>query len=162
MIAPARRSLLQVAAAAALVIVAADLGIGRLVPVAPPLAEVDDGVAEYRAGDPDTLVLGSSHARSFLTVRDLVAERTAGRHRMAVVPVEWGTFRSYQWVYEHRLRPLLDERRRLSRALVITTYFDLCSWDHVASRTNLPARAWELADYLGDVVDHGATPFNRN
>lgn len=146
-----------------------DVGARHVSPMPPRIMEVDDGVREYASGDPDTLVLGSSHARSFGPMRDMVLARSRGRHRVALVPVEWGTFTSYRWVFEHRVRPLLDERaaggapkrRRLSRAILVTTFYDLCKRPGL-SEANLPARAWTFEHFMWDVASRGIDDFNGN
>jgi hypothetical protein len=150
-------------------VAAVDAGAQRVAPVPPQIMEVDDGVRAYASGDPDTLVLGSSHTRSFAPMRDMVLARTHGANRMALVPVEWGTFASYRWVFEHRVRPLLEERtgggavrrRRLSRAILVTTFYDLCKRPGL-SETNLPARAWTFEHFASDVAARGLDDFNGN
>jgi len=136
-----------------LTLVALDLGLQRMSHLPPPLLEVGDGVQALAAGDPDVLAIGSSHTRSFVPLRD----RIASTQQMVLVPVEAGSFGSYEWVYEHRLRPLL--RGRLKRVVFVTTFYDLC---HKIDRANLPGRAWTLADFLGDVAVRGLDDFNRN
>ena len=157
------------AASALLVLVAADAALQRLVPAPPKLMEVEEGVAAYEAGDPDTLVLGSSHTRSFLAVRDRL--QAEGGARLAPIPVEWGTFTSYQWVWEHRVRSLVDARDasgakvrgRLTRAVLVTTFYDLCTLPaSVGGPANLPARGWTTSDFVADVATHGLTSYNRN
>ncbi len=154
-------------ALAALVVV--EIALQRVSPIPPRILEVDDGVEAYAAGDPDTLVLGSSHTRSFAPLRDLVADRTHGANRMTLVPVEWGTFSSYKWVLDHRIRPLIEahdasgvlRRPRLSRALIISTFYDLCETPG-HHENNLPARAWTFSDFVHDVASHGLNDFNGN
>ncbi len=162
------RSLVLVIVGAAATVVAADRALRRAAPMRPRIMEVDDGVAEYRARDPYTLILGSSHSRSFLPVRRILAEERHDLRPIAVVPVEWGTMSSYDWVLQHRLRPLVEERARdgglrrpsLRRALLVTTFYDLCS-SRVTGAANLPARAWEAHDFVADLGD-GLTDYNRN
>ncbi len=159
-----------VIAGALVALACVEAAVQRVSPVPPPIMEVDDGVREYAASDPDTLVLGSSHTRSFAPMRDMVAERTHGAHRMALVPVEWGTFGSYQWVLDHRIRPLIEERDpatgalkrgRLRRAILVTTFYDLCRKPGL-SEANLPARAWTFGHFADDVAAHGLNDFNGN
>jgi hypothetical protein len=155
---------------AAATVVAADLALARISPVPLHIREVDDGIRDYERSDPDTLVLGSSHARSFLPLADMLDHRSGGQQHMLVVPVEWGTFSSYNWVLQNRLRPLIEERdgegrlvrRRLSRAVLVTNFYDMCPKERTGSGTNLPARAWSFRHFLDDVRDHGLTDLNRN
>lgn len=131
--------------------------------------QLDDGVTEYRNGDPDIVVLGSSHARTFLAVADLVKARTGGRIVTQIVPVEWGTFGAFNWVLQHRLRPLIEEqdragrrrRTRLRRVILVTTYYDLCSAERTGGETGLPMWAWHLSDFLEDFRQHNLTDHNR-
>jgi hypothetical protein len=74
-----------------------------------------------------------------------------------------GGFSSYRWVLEHRIAPLLDERRPSLRHLfLVTTFYDACSTAVTHGDLNVPARAWTFADYLDDVRAHGLSDFNRN
>ncbi len=159
---------LVILSTAALTLAAADLVAGRL---APPrrLAEVEDAVAALRRTAPTTLVIGSSHARTFLVVGDSLRARSGGREELLAVPVEWGKLSSYRWVLERRLLPLLDadagdgaapRGRRWRRAVIVTEWWDSCPLD--APPRNLPARAWTWADYLADVRTHGFTAYNDN
>lgn len=146
---------------AVLTVVVCDLGLQQLVPLPPPLLEVEDGIADWERLDADVLVVGSSHVRSFVAVRDAVKAR-GGQREMALVTVEWGTMGSYEWVLDHRLLSELSTRRRLRDVIIVSTFFDLCGTGAVSSRTNLPARAWRLPDFLGSVLREGVTTFNRN
>src|SRR5688572_27389060 len=102
------RELALVLAAAAATVVGADLALRRV--TAPKyVREVQEALAEYRHEDPTALVLGSSHARTFATLDGLARERTGGRARVLAVPLEWGKFRSYEWVLNERLMPFIDE-----------------------------------------------------
>src|SRR5262245_22436764 len=115
-------SVAQLILGAAVVVLAADALLQRFAPIPPPIIEVDDGIRAYEASDPDVFVLGSSHTRSFGPLRDTLA---ASGVAMTLVPVEWGTFHSYEWVLDHRVKPLIEERDaagalrrgRLSRAV---------------------------------------------
>jgi hypothetical protein len=148
---------------------ASEIALARIAPLRPPMREVADGVADLEASNPDVLVLGSSHARSFEAVAALVAQRSGGTRRMVVVPEEGGTFTAFRWVLEHRLRRLIEERDaagrllrdRLGECVLVTTYWDSihAPW---ALTTNLPSRAWTFGDYLADVAGHGLTDSNRN
>jgi hypothetical protein len=155
------KELLLVLAGVVAALFVVEAGVQRVAPIPPPILEVDDGVADYAAGDPDTLVLGSSHTRSFAPMRDLVAAQTHGANRMALVPVEWGTFGSYRWVLDHRIKPLAETRHRLSRAILVSTFYDLCMRAGT-SESNLPARAWTARDFFSDVGARGLDDFNGN
>lgn len=88
---------------------------------------------------------------------------------MAIVPEEGGTFYAFNWVLQHRLRPLIEERDgsghlvrdRISQLLLVTTYWDTCPVPQTLA-ANLPSRAWVLSDYLADVAAHGMNDTNRN
>jgi hypothetical protein len=166
--ATSRRSVAVVATCALITIVAADVGLARLSPVPRKIMEVDDGVHMLRDNDPDTLILGSSHTRSFIPMRDLVREQTGGDNEVVLIPVEWGLFTSYKWVLDNRVAPLIDEtkdgkkvRRSIKRALLITTFYDMCDVQHIGN-VNLPARAWESKHFAADLSARGLTQFNRN
>lgn len=158
----------MVAVTAALTVVGVDLFVRALVPFPPPLREVEDALAEYRAGDPTVLLLGSSHARTFTTLGELLRERTGGKERVQDVPLEFGKLSSYEWLLEHRLRPLIEERDAagalvrpsLRRFVLVTEWWDSCPTEGPAS--NLPARAWDFADFVRDVADKGLTGYNGN
>jgi hypothetical protein len=154
---------------ASLAITTAELFLRWVAPLRPPIREVADGVTDLEASNPDILVLGSSHARSFEAVADLLGRRSSGGRRMVIVPEEGGTFYAFNWVLQHRLRPLIEERDasgrlvrdRLSQLLLITTYWDTCPVPQTLA-ANLPSRAWVLGDYVADVAAHGMTDTNRN
>ena len=165
------RSLVLVGVVATGTVVAADRLAARAVP---PVhrKEVQDAIADLRARDPEVLVLGSSHARTFLAVGDEIARRTAGRRALVAVPVEAGKLATYQWVLEHRLTPLLDERdaegrrvrTRLRQFVLLTEWWDSCpvSGGIGGMGTNLPSRAWTWREFAVDVARHGVTDYNRN
>ncbi len=161
-------SVAVVAVCALVTVVAADFALARLSPVPTAIMEVDDGIRMLRDHDPDTLILGSSHTRSFLPMRDLIRERTSGDNEVVLVPVEWGLFTSYKWVLDNRVAPLVDEVRNgqkvrpsIKRALIITTFYDACDVQHIGN-VNLPARAWEAQHFGDDLAHKGLTEFNRN
>jgi hypothetical protein len=130
----------------------------------PTLREADDAVAELAREAPDTLILGSSHARAFEGVRAALAAETRGAHRVLIVPLELGRLSSYRWLLEHRLAPLLDAHRAagrpLRRMILVTHWWDECFADGEPA-ANLPARAWTLADFGQDAAAHGLTAHNR-
>jgi hypothetical protein len=138
--------------------------------VAPPvhLREIDDSIAEYQASDPTVLVLGSSHARTFLVTAKVLAERTGGAARMLAIPLEFGKFSSYAWTLRHRLAPLIEQRDAsgglvrpgLSRFVLVTEWWDSSSPGGPA--LNLPARAWDWPDFFADLARNGLTPYNEN
>lgn len=154
---------------AALVVAAAEVSIQRFAPIPPRILEVDDGVEMLEREDPEILVLGSSHTRSFVPVREALAKEGV---RMTLVPVEWGTFHSYEWVLSQRLARIVDERDAsgkllrpsLSRFLLITTFFDLCTAEvgKHGDSPNLPARAWAARHFFADAAADGVDDFNRN
>lgn len=158
---------LGIVAAALATIVAVDLMVWR---VAPPrhLREVEDAIQDLRVMEPTTLVIGSSHARTFAVLADSLRARTGGREELLAVPVEWGKLSSYRWVLEERVLPLLDARgpngnprdARLRRAIIVTEWFDSCA-DTEPAR-NLPARSWTWAHYLTDLRANGFTDYNGN
>lgn len=79
-------------------------------------------------------MLGSSHARSFETMAEILFRKTSGRERMLAVPLEWGKLTSYDWVLRHRLAPRMDEtdasgrkvRPGLRHFLLVTEWWDTC------------------------------------
>ena len=155
--------------AAAITSIAADRLIGWLAPPDARLLQTEEGIAQVEAGDPSTIVLGSSHARSFQAVRDLAVEQGAARDDIAIVPDEGGQFIPYHWVLFERLKPLLDERNadgalqrpNLRHFVLVTTHYDLCElW--VGAPGALPAHAWRWSDFWHDVGRNGITDFNRN
>jgi hypothetical protein len=153
----------------ALVVVAGtDLALQRIEPLPPVLPEVDDGIADLERMNPDLLILGSSHTRSFIPLAETLDKN--GDHQTTLVAVEWGTFYSYNWVLQNRIRPLLDERDasgkykrdRVRRAILVTTFYDLCAESELGSALNLPARAWAFRNFAADAWQNGLTDFNRN
>jgi len=148
----------------------ADLVLHRLVPYPPPTKEVEDAVREYAASDPTLLVVGSSHARSFDSVAARLDREAPGAERIVALPVELGKLASYEWVLNHRIWPLADERgasgalRRPSmrRVILVTEWWDSCDPDDGQPSYNLPARAWTWGDFVADVAQHGITTYNRN
>lgn len=162
-------SLLAVGVTAGGTVFAADAFLHRLhAPV--HQREVADAVRDYESADPTTLVLWSSHARTFVAVGEAVAERTGGRERILAVPVEWGKYTSYRWVLEHRLAPLIDERgpdgqrsrKSLRRFVLLTAWWAASKLPTDLPNANLPSRAWQLGDFLADVRRSGINDYNRN
>ncbi len=163
------KSLIGVVLTAFLVVVVVDIVCRGLAPVH-PLREVEDAVADLRHRDPTILVMGSSHARTFSVLGEELQRRTQGRQEVLAVPVEYGKLGSYEWVLQHRLRPLLEavnrdgkpRRSRLRHFILVTEWWDSTSVEGGGPAYNLPARAWGLADFLWDVGQNGLTPYNRN
>jgi len=163
------KQLCAVAATALAVIVGADIALARL---APPrqLREVQDGVADLRSKNPDTLVLGSSHARTLHVLGGELERRTGGAQTLVAVPLENGKLVAYDWLLKNKLEPLEDAtdgdghpaKSRLRRLVLITEWWDSCPRDHDSPYWNLPARAWTFDDFLADVARDGINGFNRN
>lgn len=138
---------------------------------APPrrLSEVADGVRALREGDPTTIVLASSHARTFEAVDRELRRRTADRQRIVAVPLEFGKLTSYEWVLNHRILPLIEERTAsgapvrpsLRRFILATEWWDSTAPVDGAFPPNIPARAWVFRDFLTDLLAHGLTTYNR-
>lgn len=145
-----------------------DILVGKL---SPPVhrREVADGVADLRRMDPDVLVLGSSHARTFHVLGERLARVTGEDQTLVAVPLEFGKLTGYDWVLQHRLRPLVEERRdgtmvrpSLRRFVLLTEWWDSCPVDGGTHAANLPSRAWVVGDFLRDVGRNGITDYNRN
>jgi hypothetical protein len=159
-----------VVAAVALIALAAVDVLGGLVAPRRLLREVEDATSDYRGADPTVLVIGSSHSRTFDILGEVLQERTRGRERLLAVAVEWGKLTSFEWVLEHRLKPFIEERdqagtpRRpsLRQVLLVTESWDARAYRTGESALNLPARAWEMPEFLADAWDNGFTPYNRN
>jgi len=150
---------------------AVDAGLHWVAPPK-PLLEIDEAVEQVREGDPTVLVLGSSHARSFVVLGRVLAERTGGAERVQPVPVEWGKYTPYLWTLQHRLLPLIDERDArgtlvrpsLKRAVIVTEWWDSTTLDggNGTITMSLPARAWRWKDFLADLFENNLTPYNQN
>lgn len=160
-----------VAIAAVATLVLVDFGAAHL---APPVnrREVEDGVRDLSASNPDILVLGSSHARTFHAVGQLLAQRTSNGRTLVDVPVEHGKLVVYDWVLRNRLVPLIEEknadgtlkRDRLRQFVLLTEWWDSCAptRDGKLPYWNLPARAWTFKDFGESVIERGLDGFNRN
>lgn len=162
---PSWRSLLLVALPLALVVLGAEIALHRVAPMPRRDLEVDTGVDALEAGNPEVLVLGSSHAGAFRPLADRL-----GTDQVVVVTEEGGTMSAFDWVYRHRLKTFVDEKRadgtwvrdRLRHVLLITTYWDTCPGSATRWFESLPARAWQLRHYLADVTRNGVTTTNHN
>ena len=162
------RSLIIIAVFALLTVCLADFGSQRISPIV-NLREAADGFADLAASDPETLVLGSSHGRTFHVLGQQLKKKTNPGIPLVAVPLENGKWVPYAWVLENRIAPLIDERRedgslvrsKLKRFILLTEWWDSC--DH-SDRVywNIPSRAWSLYHYFYDLLDTGITTYNRN
>ena len=151
------------------VVVAADQAFARIWP-SRQLREVEDGMRDFKHANPDTLVLGSSHARTLHVLGGELRRRTSEAQTLVAVPLENGKLVPYRWVLEHRLKPLIEAtyadgqpvKSRLRRFVLITEWWDSCPRDDGSPYWNLPARAWTMSDFLADVGKNGINGFNRN
>ncbi len=149
-------------------ILALDLALKMVLGAPVRLSEVSDGVGAFAAENPDVLVIGSSHARSFDSVAAALSRRTDGKAVMVAVPLEGGKLSGYFWVLRNRLAPLLEARApdgtalhsRLRHVVLVTEWWDSCSYDD--GGLNIPGRGWVFGDFLSDVGRNGVTPFNRS
>ncbi len=165
------RNLLLVGFCAFATVAATDAALQTVVPLN-PLLEVDSAILQYAAGDPTVLVVGSSHARSFVALGRALYERTHGEVRVQSVPVEWGKLTNYAWVLENRIKPLIEARtssgalRRpsLRHVLIVTEWWDSTSQGNGTSSITmgLPARAWRWRDFLADLCANNLNNYNRN
>ena len=86
------------------------------------ILEVDNGERELLQENPETLIPGSSHARSFSDF---------GRR------LGWGRL-----VLEHGISTDAGRFDRLRRLVLVTTDWDTCPATDMGFESNLPARAW--------------------
>ncbi|MEZ5653841.1 MAG: SGNH/GDSL hydrolase family protein [Burkholderiaceae bacterium] len=161
-------SLISIVLFALATLVAVEFGVRQIAPD-PRLREVSDGLRDLAAADPYTLVVGSSHGRTFHALGRALAERTGQTMPLVSVPLELGKLEPYRWMLEHRIAPLIDApdgsrdpgHRHLRRLILLTEWWDSC--DHPDGRhPNLPSRAWDWSAYRDDVLAEGVTPFNRD
>ncbi len=173
------RSLIVLLGVALSVVVVADLVLRRL---SPPkyVREVADAMKDYEHEDPTVLVLGSSHARTFHVMDGIIRDRTDGRERILAVPLEWGKFRSYEWLLHNRIETFIDEkgpsgsasdpaanasgkkRPSLKRFILLTAWWDACWTDGDPPVFNLPSRAWTFDHFEQAVIDKGLDDHSRN
>ena len=159
----------SIVAVALATVVAADLALQRCVPPLPRRMEAVDGFRDVAAGDPETLVIASSHGRSFVGISDEVA-RARGRRAMAVIPIENGKLTTYEWALEHRLAPLFGaggplrahQRPSLARFVLVTEWWDSCSPAEGPLSANVPGRVFALGDFLADAAHNGLNSWNLN
>lgn len=156
-------------ATALLTILAGDAVVRAYVPTSVlNLREAGDGVFDLWRKNPDILILGSSHARTFHALGKSVERRSHGATRVVSIPLELGRMVPYEWLVENRIRPLVDERLpdgrlkrdHLKHFILLTEWWDTCPPDGYYG--NLPSRAWRFKDFLADVETHGVTGYNRN
>jgi hypothetical protein len=163
------RNVVLVLASAVATVVAADRLLQRVCPLLRRRMEAEDGIALVRSGDPETLILGSSHGRSFIRIAAAVSQASGGKRLVVPVPVEYGKLSSYAWVLDHRLRPLLEEtgqdgrplRPSLRRFLLVTEWFDACAEGEPVA-FNVPARGFTVGDFLADAARRGLDDWNQN
>ncbi len=132
--------------------------------------QVDDGVRDFRNGNPSVLSIASSHGRSMDVVARVLGERTGHPGQMVSVTMEAGKATHYAFVLDERLKPLIEEQRadgtrvrdRLKHLVLVTDWGDSCSWPAGRRAVELPSHAWELRHYMADVAFEGATSINRN
>jgi hypothetical protein len=143
----------------------------------PKKSEVYDSIEGLERGNPDVLVLSSSHGRTFQFLGKELLRRSNGGVNLVAIPVEGGVLEAYEWVLEHRIKPFVDERRpdgrlvrdRLKRFIVATDYWDTCPNEvrvnppefKISPRV-IPRVAWEAKHYLADVTQNGMNPKNRD
>jgi len=160
-------SLLWVAAFALATVIATDRLLAAWMPPPNP-PELDDGLSLLEDQGADVLVFGSSHLRSFFEVARQVAERTGGRVRVTPLPMDWGHAASYEFMHRRRVAPWLDgphapDQHLPRKVLLVTQWWDFRRLgpddDPVV---NLPARAWQVADFLADAAREGLTDYNRH
>ncbi len=147
---------------------AIDGGLQRLKPLEHK-REVSDGIAQLQRSDPETLVIGSSHARTFHVLGQQLAAETGRLTPLVAIPLENGKLIPYDWLIENRVRATLDRRTpdgkaahaSLKRFVLLTEWWDSCVQPD-GIHWNLPSRAWGLEHYVADVAEHGMTSYNRN
>lgn len=163
------RSIAVVVATALATVVVTDLLLQRVMPLPERRLEVDDGIAALEAGDPEILLIGSSHARSFVPIRDRIRATSGGERDAVLIAVEYGKLSSYAWILDHRVTPLVDEtapdgaraRPSLRRLILVTEWWDACApYDGLAS--NIPARGFTFGDLVADVLANGLNQWNKN
>ena len=131
--------------------------------------EVADGIAQLLRANPETLVIGSSHARTFHALGQQLAEDTGRKAPLVAIPLENGKLIPYDWLIENRVRSIIDRRdsdgmpayANLRRFVLLTEWWDSCAQPD-GIHWNLPSRAWGPSHYVADVVEHGMNSYNRN
>ena len=163
------RALVGVVVGAVATILLADACLTYFVPPGGP-REVTEGIQDLAASNPTTLVIGSSHARTFHALALELRERLGTSSLpMVAIPLENGKLLPYRWLLENRVAPLIDEvaadgtrvRPNLENLVLVTEWWDSCDKSD-GVYWNLPSRAWTLRDYVRDVSRNGVTSYNRN
>ena len=158
-----------VVAAAVATLLAADAVVRAWVPTSLlGQREASDGIYDLWKKNPDILVVGSSHARTFHALAKSIEKRTLGATQVVSIPLELGRMVPYEWLLEHRIGPMIDERLpdgskrydRLKHFVLLTEWWDICPPE--GEYGNIPSRAWRLGHFLSDVETHGVTGYNRN
>jgi hypothetical protein len=163
------KAMLITVIAAALTVVIADWSIQQVVPTV-WLRQVAEGVSDLERTNPLILSLSSSHGRSMDAVAAELGSRSRDPDRMISISMEAGKARHFEYVLEHRLKPLLEQRRadgsrvrdRLQRFVLVTEWWDSCAWPADRPDVQLQAHAWTWRDFAGDALDRGIVPQNRN
>jgi hypothetical protein len=161
------KAILYIVVSALLTVLGADFALQTLSPVT-RLREVQEGIADLENSNPDSLVLSSSHGRTFDKLAQELTILTNHSSTMVAIPVESGKMSAYEWLLFNRIAPLVDEqtargaqlRDRIKRMFNVTLWWDTC-----ASREplwNLPSRVWTLEHYAKHVSSHGLNDYNRN
>ncbi len=152
-------SLGVVGGAALLTVVAGEIVLRQAVPPIPEGAHVYDGVAAYEAGDPEVLIIGSTHVRCTDAIRERVnAKKGAGT--LIQVPIRGGKSELYQWVLHEQLRPLMAQRKRLKHLIWLSEWWDDCSATWRVSE--LPKLTWNWRHFWADLKRDGLNPYNRH
>jgi hypothetical protein len=131
--------------------------------------EVADGIAQLQRTDPETLVIGSSHARTFHVLGQQLAADTGRPTPLVAIPLENGKLLPYDWLVDNRVRAIIDRSGpdgrpaygNLRRFVLLTEWWDSCVLPD-GVHWNLPSRAWGVEHYMADVAAHGMTSYNRN
>jgi hypothetical protein len=133
------------------------------------LREAADGIDDLTVANPETLVLGSSHGRTFHVLGQQLQKSANPGTPLVAVPLENGKLIPYAWLLENRIVPLLDERgpdgrlvrSRLKRFILLTEWWDSCEHEDRV-HWNIPSRAWSIRHYFSDLLNTGVTSYNRN
>lgn len=157
------RSLAAVFVSACLTIVLIDRLLAHISPVV-HRREVQEGMADLEELDPEILVLGSSHGRTFHVLGQELVRQSNGSHTLVSIPLENGKLTAYEWLLDNRVSPLLEQSQRkraaLKRLIILTEWWDSCR--DKSAGWNLPSRAWTLGTYVSDVLKNGMNNYNRN
>jgi len=130
--------------------------------------EVQEGITDFEKSNPEILVLGSSHGRTFHILGQELSRVSNGAHSLVSIPLEYGKLSAYAWLLDNRVVPLLDapteqggrKRANLRRFIILTEWWDSCH--DKSAGWNLPSRAWTFRYFAADVIEHGMSSYNRN